>query len=268
MMRNKAVAVIASSTFLVMTGCASKAPAETATAATTQSETAVVAEESTEASSSETSTTEYSLTNDGKGELENVFMDCFYFHIGDHQKQLFADLSTENVEELLCSTFITPDSYLAKGVYEDGIGYTISKDEAAEYLKDGFGVDMNSYDFSADTYTTLEDNGDTFSWAGGDYGNGIPDAIINKVVQDPDSGIITLTGDALFIEVDDGEINPYIFTATMKPSESKYFDGNTLVSFEYEENTTGVYPEINPEKYGLYADHHFEIKEWDNREDI
>lgn len=249
----------------MLAGCTSNASKETAVTETTdptQIETmAASTEESTEASSTEAEPKEYVLTDEAKGELENVFMDCFYFQIGDHNEQLFTNLSTENVGELVCATFISPDSYLHKGSYVEGTGYEITREEFAEYLKDGFGLNLDDFDFSEDQYTTLEDSGDTFSWAGGDYGNGIPDAIINTAAQDPESGIITLTGDALFIDVDDSKVYPYVFTATMQPSDSKYFGGNTLVSFEYTENTTGVYPEINPEKYGLFADHHLEITE-------
>lgn len=135
----------------------------------------------------------------------------------------------------------------------------VSREDLAEYLKDGFGLNLDSYDFSSDQYSMLYDNGDTFYFLGGDYGMGVPDTIINTAVHDLESGIITLTGDALFISEDDGAINPYLFTATMKQSDSKYFGGNTLISFEYEENTTGVYPEINPSDYGL-KDYHFEAK--------
>lgn len=82
----------------------------------------------------------------------------------------------------------------------------------------------------------------------------VPDAIINTIVQDPESGIVTLTGDALLIDEGDGAINPYLFTATLEQSDSKYF-GGTLISFEYEENTTGVYPDIKAEDYGLDSIH-------------
>ncbi len=244
MMRNKTLAVIASVTFLAMTGCASKAPEEVTTAATTQTETAAAAtEESTEAASGEDSTKEYILTDEARGELESVFMNCFYFEMGHNDPLLFAKLSADDAAKILCTTFLSPDSYLKKGTYEEGTGYVAAREDLAEYLHDGFGADLDAYDFS-DPNGMLKGNGDTFSFLGGDYGMAVPDAIINTVVQDPESGIVTLTGDVLLIDEADGTISPYLFTAALQPSDSKYFGGGTLTSFEYEENTTGVYPDV------------------------
>lgn len=262
-MKGRAVVAMVSVTVLMASGCSVNATqkVKSTVGEDIQTETtAVQTEESTEAASGEATTNEYVLTEEARGELENVFMDCFYFNIGDHKEKLFSDLSLEEVEQIACTTFLSPDSYLSKGTYDEGTGYIVSRDDLAEYLKDGFGLDIDSYDFSSDQYGMLKDNGATLFFLGGDYGNGIPDAIINTIEQDPENGIVALTGDALFIDIDGEEINPYVFTATMKPSDSKYFGGCTLISFEYEENTTGVYPEINPEKYGLLPGHHFEIK--------
>lgn len=260
MMRNKTVAVIASAAFLAMTGCASKAPEETTMAATTQAETtAITTEESTEAVSSEDGAKEYTLTEEAREELESVFKNCFYFEMGHGNPLIFSELSADDVAKILCTTFLSPDSYLKKGTYEEETGYVVSRDDLSEYLKDGFGADLDSYDFSTEEYSMLYDNGDTFYFLGGDYGMGVPDAIINKAVQNSTSELVTVTGDALFINEDDGSIYPYLFTATMQPSDSKYFGGNTLISFEYEENTTGIYPDINPKDYGLKA-YHFELR--------
>ena len=261
MMRNKMVTVIASAAFLVMTGCASKAPEGTTTATTQTVETTEAAlEETTEVVSSEGSTKEFTLTEEARGELESVFKNCFYFEMGHNDQLLFTDFSIEDLSKIACTTFLSTDSYLKKGTYEEGTGYVVSRDDLAEYLKDGFGLDLDSYDFSTEEYSMLYNNGDTFYSLGGDYGMGVPDAIIKSAVQDPQSGMIILTGDAIFInEAEDAEINPYLFTATMQPSDSKYFGGNTLISFEYEENTTGIYPDINPKDYGLKA-YHFELR--------
>jgi outer membrane murein-binding lipoprotein Lpp len=256
MTRNTAAVALASMAALMLAGCSSNKTEETAA---TQVETTTTAtEESTAATSSAAITEEYSLTEEARGELESVFKNCFYFEMGHGDPLIFSKLSDDDVEKILCTTFLSKDSYLKKGTYEEGTGYVVSREDLAEYLKDGFGTDLDAYDFS-DPDGMLKDNGDTFYFLGGDYGMGVPDAIINTAVQDPEDGIITLTGDALFISEDDGAINPYLFIATMKQSDSKYFGGNTLISFEYEENTTGTYPEINPSDYGL-KDYHFETK--------
>ena len=256
MTRNTAAVALASMAALMLAGCSSNKAEETAA---TQVETTTTAtEESTAAASSAAITEEYSLTEEAMGELESVFKNCFYFEIGHGDQLIFSELSADDAAKILCTTFLSPDSYLKRGTYEDGTGYVVSREDLAEYLKDGFGADLDSYDFSTDEYM-LKDDGDTFYFLGGDYGMGVPDTIINTAVHDLESGIITLTGDALFISEDDGAINPYLFTATMKQSDSKYFGGNTLISFEYEENTTGVYPAINPSDYGL-KDYHFETK--------
>lgn len=249
MTRNTAAVALASMAALMLAGCSSNKAEETAAATG----------ESTEATSSAAITDEYSLTEEARGELESVFKNCFYFEMGHGDPLIFLELSTDDIANIACATFLSTDSYLKKGTYEEGIGYVVSREDLAEYLKDGFGLNLDSYDFSSDQYSMLYDNGDTFYFLGGDYGMGVPDTIINTAVHDLESGIITLTGDALFISEDDGAINPYLFTATMKQSDSKYFGGNTLISFEYEENTTGVYPEINPSDYGL-KDYHFEAK--------
>lgn len=260
MIRNKTLAVIASVAFLAMTGCASKAAEETTAAAIIQAETtAITTEESTEAVSSEDGAKENTLTEEARGELESVFKNCFYFEMGHGDQLIFSELSTDDAAKILCTTFLSPDSYLKKGTYEEGTGYVVSRDELAEYLKDGFGADLDSYDFSTEEYSMLYDNGDTFYFLGGDYGMGVPDAIINKAVQNSTSGLVNVTGDALFINEDDGSIYPYLFTATMQPSDSQYFGGNTLISFEYEENTTGMYPDIKAEDYGLDSIH-FELR--------
>lgn len=255
-MRNKTLAVIASAAFLVMTGCVAKATEEITTAATTQTETtAAGVEESTESVSTEDSTKEYILTDEARGELESVFKNCFYFEMGHDSQLIFTELSVNDAAEILCTTFLSPDSYLKKGMYQEGTGYVVSRDDLAQYLKDGFGADLDTYDFS-DPNGMLKDNGDTYFFLGGDYGMAGPDAIINTVVQDPESGIVTVTGDALFIDEGDGEINPYLFTATLQPSDSIYFGGGTLISFEYETNTTGIYPDIKAEDYGLDSIHY------------
>ena len=257
MIRNKTLAVIASVAFLAMTGCASKAPEETMMAATTQAEaTAITTEESTEAVSSEDSAKEYTLTEEARGELESVFKNCFYFEMGHGNPLIFSELSADDVAKILCTTFLSPDSYLKKGTYEKETGYVVSRDDLSEYLKDGFGADLDSYDFSTEEYSMLHDNGDTFYFLGGDYGMGWPDAIINKAVQDSTSELVMVTGDALFINEEGGSIYPYLFTATMQPSDSQYFGGGTLISFEYETNTTGVYPDIKAEDYGLDSIHY------------
>ena len=257
MMRNKTVAVIVSATFLVMTGCASKVTEETTTAATTQAveTTEAAPEETTEAVSSEDNAKEFTLTEEARGELESVFKNCFYFEMGHDSQLIFTELSVNDAAEILCTTFLSSDSYLKKGTYQEGTGYVVSRDDLAQYLKDGFGSDLDTYDFS-DPNGMLKDNGDTFSFLGGDYGMVGPDAIINTVMQDPESGIVTLTGDALLIDEGDGAINPYLFTATLQPSDSIYFGGGTLISFEYETNTTGVYPDIKAEDYGLDSIHY------------
>lgn len=256
MMRNMTIAVVAATTVLMMTGCSSSVPEETTTAVVTRVETAAATtEESTEAASTEDSIKEYALTEEARGELESVFKNCFYFEMGHGDQLIFSEFSADDAAKILCTTFLSPDSYLKKGTHEEGTGYVVNRDELAAYLKDGFGADLDSYDFSTDEYM-LKDDGDTFSFLGGDYGMGVPDAIINKAVQEEStSGIVTVTGDALFINEDDGSIYPYLFTATMQPSDSQYFGGNTLISFEYEENTTGVYPDIKAEDYGLDSIH-------------
>lgn len=257
MMRYMTIAVVSAATVLMMTGCSSSVPEEHPV--TTQAETASTAtEESTEAVSSEEGEKEYTLSEEARGELESVFKNCFYFEMGHGDQLIFSELSADDVAKILCTTFLSPDSYLKKGTYEEGTGYVVSRDDLSEYLKDGFGADLDFYDFSTDEYM-LKDDGDTFSFLGGDYGMVGPDAIINTFVQDPENGIVTLTGDTLLIDEGDGVINPYLFTATLKPSDSKYFGGNTLISFEYEENTTGVYPDIKAEDYGLDSIH-FELR--------
>lgn len=258
MTRNTAAVAVASMAALMLAGCSSNKAEET-TVATQVETTASSTEENTETTSSAEITDEYSLTEEARGELESVFKNCFYFEMGHGDPLIFSELSTDDVANIACATFISTDSYLKKGTYEEGTGYVVSREDLAEYLKDGFGLGLVSYDFSSNQYSMLYDNGDTFYFLGGDYGMGVPDAIINTAVQDPEGGIITLTGDALFINEDDGAINPYLFTATMEQSDSKYFGGCTLISFEYEENTTGTYPEINPADYGL-KDYHFETK--------
>ncbi len=255
---NKTVLASMAMVVLALAGCSQKNVSESTEASQVETTTARVevtseeAEESTESASEADIVAKYVLTDDAKKELECVFKNCLYFGIGKDKEQIFSELSRYDVETLLCTTYITPDSYLKRGVYKEGTGYVVSREELSEYLKGGFGLELDSFDFSTDDYMLYED-GDTFYFLGGDYGMAYPDAFIDTIEQDPDSGIITLTGDVLFISEEDteGVINPYIFTATMQPSDSKYFGGNTLISFEYEANTTGVYPDIDASKYGL-----------------
>lgn len=123
MIQRKPLIILASvASAILMSACASNAVPET-TVATTEATTAAAETETTEPSEA---AAEYTLTEEAKKELENVFKDCFYFEIGHGETQLFTDLSTEDTAKVMCTTFLSPDSYLKKGVYDEGTGYVLT----------------------------------------------------------------------------------------------------------------------------------------------
>ena len=75
--------------------------------------------------------------------------------------------------------------------------------------------------------------------------------LINTVTQGTTTGIITLTGDAWIVPCDYPAAFS-TFTATIIASDSSYFDGHTLLTFECHENNTDNHPTVDYSKYGYY----------------
>lgn len=238
---------------LLATGCASTKKAVRETIETTEAiETVESVEETmTNTDSTDTGNTrfeDYELTDKTKAELERVFANCYYFEIGNGYVQNFSDLALKDIDKVVYTTLVDPSIGLSKFRETEGGGggYTIEKSVLVKYVEEGFGINPENIDF-ADTMFT--DEGDVvFSW-GGDYGSGYPAATINQAVLDTKTNLVTVQGDALYV-TDEKTIDVYTFTATMQPSDSSYFDGNTLLTFTYIKDNSGDYSRIDTSRFG------------------
>lgn len=191
----------------------------------------------------------YVLSTKATSELSMIFEHCYYSGLGHDKTLQFSTLSQDEASALLFWALLNPGTPLYQGtdLSSNGLSkYSIPYATAKEFFQEAFGANLDSYDFT----DYIED--DAIIWHGGDYGSDVPSAIIDIITQSPENGLITITGDAFDIYDADMSITYAKFTATMVPSDSSYFDGNTLVSFIYEDNTSDDHPEINLSEYFAY----------------
>lgn len=217
-----------------------------------------MAQEASAESQAETDSTEipYSLSDSAKKQLTDILTDAFFFGIGHDQKQKFSDLTFENsnLGILLYTTLFDVEG--ARLDQNEPSRIHVSKKEVRTYLQDCFGIDIGS--LKVDDF--LEEADDDYAIVANDpFGSDIPDLQINTVTQDTTTGIITLTGDAWIVPCD------YLaafstFTVTMIASDSSYFDGHTLLTFECHENNTDNHPTIDYSRYGYYDGYNPESK--------
>ena len=189
---------------------------------------------------------DYELSEEAKAELERVFANCYYFEIGNGYVQSFSDLTLKDIDGVVYTTLVDPSIGLStfRETENGSGGYTIEKSVLTKYVEEGFGI--KGIDF---TDTIFTDEGDIiFSW-GGDYGSGYPAATINLAVLDTEKDLVTVKGDALYV-TNDNTIDVYNFTATMKPSDTAYFDGNQLMTFTYIKDNSGDYKRIDTSRFG------------------
>lgn len=238
---------------VLMSGCSQSLTVNEDMTAESTKESSVETTEATETAEIMESTesskeSDYILSDEDKEDLEWVLANCYYFNMGNDYIQKFSELSDEYVEDLLLTTIGLPDTTLAKVNVDSNYKRTVSKEDATIFLKDCFGIDINNVSFEYTEYPRVKLNGDVLEIGAGDYGSNFPYAIINRTVQDKETGIITLTGDVLLVD-DSHTIDAYYFEATMQPSASSYFGGNTLLTFSYTKNT-GDYAHIDTSRFG------------------
>ena len=191
----------------------------------------------------------YTLSDSAKGQLTSILMDAFFFDIGHDQEQKFSDLTFENsnLGILLYTTLFDVEG--ARYDRHEPSRIHVSKDKVKTYLLDCFGIDLDSLTIDS---VFLEEDGDDYAIVANDpFGSDIPDCQINIVTQNTTTGIITLTGDVCYVPID-SPAKFSTFTATMAPSDSSYFDGYTLLTFEWYENNTDNHPTINYTDYGFW----------------
>ena len=191
----------------------------------------------------------YTLSDSAKGQLTGILTNTFFFDIGHDQEQKFSDLTFENsnLGILLYTTLFDVEG--AQYDQHEPSRIHVSKDKVKTYLRDCFGIDLDSLNIDS---TFLEEDGDDYAIVANDpFGSDIPDCQINTVTQNTTTGIITLTGDVWYVPID-SPARFSTFTATMIPSDSSCFDGHTLLTFEWHENHTDNHPTINYADYGFW----------------
>ncbi len=191
----------------------------------------------------------YVFSEQANAELSLIFEHCYYSGFGHDKVLQFSSLSQDEASALLFSALLNPGTVLYQGtnLSADGLSkYSIPYTTAKKFFQEAFGADLDSYDFSE----YMEN--DNIIWHGGDYGSDVPGALIDTVTQSSENDLITIKGDAFDIYDADMSITYAKFTATLIPSDSSYFDGNTLVSFTYKDNTTDDHPDIDLSKYFDY----------------
>ena len=190
----------------------------------------------------------YTLSDSAEEQLTGILTNAFFFDIGHDQEQKFSDLTFENsnLGVLLYTTLFDVEG--ARYDQNEPRRIHVSKEKVRTYLHDCFGIDIGSLN----TDSFLEEDGNDYAIVANDpFGSDIPDCQINTITQNTATGIITLTGDAWIVPCDyPAEFST--FTATMAPSDSSYFDGHTLLTFEWHENHTDNHPTINYADYGYW----------------
>lgn len=190
----------------------------------------------------------YALSDSAKERLTGILTNAFFFDIGHGQEQKFSDLTFENsnLGVLLYTTLFDVEG--ARYDQNEPVRIHVSKEKVRSYLHDCFGINIDSLNINS----FLEEDGDDYAIVANDpFGSDIPDCQINTVTQNTATGIITLTGDAWIVPCD-YPAEFATFTATMTPSDSSYFDGHTLLTFEWHENHTDNHPTINYTDYGFW----------------
>lgn len=209
----------------------------------------IAQEMSTDSPVSESGPIPYTLSDSAMTQLTRILTDAFFFDIGHDQEQQFSDLTFENsnLSILLYTTLFDVED--ARYDQHEPRRIHVSKEEVKKYLYDCFGINLDSLKID-DSF--LEEDGDDYAIVANDpFGSDIPDCQINTISQNPSTGIITLTGDVWYVPCDfPAEFST--FTATMIPSDSSYFDGHTLLTFEWHENHTDNHPTIDYTKYGFW----------------
>ncbi len=191
----------------------------------------------------------YALSDAATKQLTRILTDAFFFDIGHDREQKFSELTFENsnLEILLYTTLF--DGEGARYDQNEPRRIHVSKEEVKTYLQDCFGINFDS--LNADNSFLEEDGSDYAIVANDPFGSDIPDCQINTITQNTATGIITLTGDVWYVP-NDSPAEFSTFTATMIPSNSSYFDGHTLLTFEWHENLTNNHPTIDYTKYGYW----------------
>lgn len=179
----------------------------------------------------------YDISDKANRELTWVFMNSYFFGIGSNKIQNYADLSQHGIENLVCGTIMNNDGPFGLVEYKpDGEGvyrYSISREVLSDAMMDCYGLDLKNFDFSSDEYPIITDEGDVLSWYGGDYSEDSPNAKIESITEDKDTGLVTVTGSVYDFSDDPSEYRK--FRAMMKATDSGFFDGHTLLSFMYDE---------------------------------
>ncbi len=192
---------------------------------------------------------QYTFSDIAKKQLTRILTDAFFFDIGHDREQKFSELTFENsnLEILLYTTLF--DGEGARYDQNEPRRIHVSKEEVKTYLQDCFGINLDS--LNADNSFLEEDGSDYAIVANDPFGSDIPDCRINTITQNTETDIVTLTGDAWIVS-DSYPTEYYTFTTTMLPTNSSYFDGHTLLTFEWHENPTDNHPTIDYTKYGYW----------------